>query len=97
VIEVSSAVADVKEIDENVVITENGQRLLRCSHCGFSIANGDQSYTDHLVLYEGDVTEAGPQIFPDLNYFIDAKSVFRQFYCPGCHIAFITQVVPVVG
>ena len=94
-IEVSSE-SKVERIDENVsVVDEKGGRNLKCTHCGYSIVQGDQSYTDHLVMVEGDITEAGPQIFPDPNHYVDAKCVFRQYYCPGCHTAFVTQVVPV--
>lgn len=88
--------ARLQDVDENVKITEeNGKRVLKCVHCGYTIADADQNYPDHLLFYEGHVSEAGPQIYPHPEHYVDAKVVFRQYYCPGCYIAFITQVVPV--
>jgi N-methylhydantoinase B len=85
-----------QDIDENVKVTEeDGKRVLKCAHCGYRIADGDENYPDHLLFYEGHVSEAGPQIHPHPEHYVDAKVVFRQYYCPGCYIAFITQVVPV--
>jgi N-methylhydantoinase B len=85
----------LKEVDENVIIAEkDGNQVLKCAHCGYIIADADQNYPDHLLFYEGSVSEAGPQIYPHPEHYVDAKVVFRQYYCPGCYIAFITQVVP---
>ena len=91
-----SSESKVERIDENVsVVDEKGERNLKCTHCDYLISQGDQSYTDHLVMVEGDISEAGPQIYADTDHYVDTKSVFRQYCCPGCHTAFITQVVPV--
>jgi len=46
------------------------------------------------ILVEGKPEEAGPQIFAEPWRYVDAKVVFRQYCCPGCATAFMTQVVP---
>ena len=88
--------AEVTAVDENVVIVGvNGQKVLKCAHCDQVICRSDENYPDHLLFYGGQVTEAGPQIYPNPGHYVDAKIGFRQYCCPGCHVAFITQIVPV--
>jgi N-methylhydantoinase B len=84
------------DVDENVtVVAEDGKRSLQCSHCGYVISTADNNYPDYLVFHEGPVSEGGPQLYPHPEHYLDAKVGFRQYYCPGCFKAFITQTVPV--
>jgi N-methylhydantoinase B len=84
------------DVDENVTVAvEDGKRHLKCMHCGYVISMADQNYPDYLVFHEGPVSEGGPHLYPYPEHYVDAKVGFRQYYCPGCHVAFITQIVPV--
>jgi N-methylhydantoinase B len=79
-------------INANVARGTTG--TLSCSHCRQELEGTPDDYLTHLPHYEGPVTEAGPQVFPDSAVYIDAEVVFRQYYCPGCYTAFRTEVVP---
>jgi N-methylhydantoinase B len=81
--------------DDNLrQIGANGSAMLQCQHCGAMVCGAADNYLDHLALVEGEPAEAGPQIFPHPELFVDLKIVFRQYCCPGCFTAFLTQVVP---
>jgi N-methylhydantoinase B len=80
--------------DNLAEVTRDGVRYLQCRHCGYEISRADQDYQGHLMMVEGKPEEAGPQIFAEPWRYIDAKVVFRQYCCPGCATAFISQVVP---
>jgi N-methylhydantoinase B len=81
--------------NENLVeIDAGGRRMLQCNQCGHNICARGENYLEHLALVEGAPEMAGPQIFPEPWRYIDIKVVFRQFCCPGCYTAFLTQVVP---
>ncbi|MBF6570612.1 MAG: hydantoinase B/oxoprolinase family protein [Candidatus Binataceae bacterium] len=81
--------------NENMVESDaDGRRILKCNHCGHAICTRGENYLEHLAMIEGAPREAGPQIFAEPWSYIDTKVVFRQFCCPGCHTAFLTQVVP---
>lgn len=82
-------------LDGNVALAEkDGSRVIQCVHCSRVLAKADQNYLDHLHAYEGNVSEGGPQIFPDPAHYVDRKVVFRQYFCPGCFTALLTQIVP---
>lgn len=82
-------------IDGNAAIVEkNGSHVIQCVHCSHVITEADGNYLDQLYIREDKVTEGGPQIFPDPAHYIDKKVVFRQYYCPGCFTALLTQIVP---
>lgn len=81
--------------DDNLAeIVHNGLRVLQCQHCGWSICRKNENYLRYLVCLEGLPADAGPQIFSDSKQFIDKAVVFRQYCCPGCYTAFLSQVVP---
>jgi N-methylhydantoinase B len=84
-----------KRWDDNLVqIGEDQSARLQCQHCGAVVCRVTDNYLDHLAMVEGAPSEAGPQIFPHPELFVDLKIVFRQYCCPGCFTAFLTQVVP---
>ena len=68
--------------------------MLACRHCGYEISHGGEDYERRLAMVEGKPEEAGPQVSAEPWRYIDAKVVFRQYCCPGCATAFVTQVVP---
>jgi N-methylhydantoinase B len=72
----------------------DGHRVLQCRHCGYEISHGGEDYESRLAMVEGKPEEAGPQVCAEPWRYIDAKVVFRQYCCPGCATAFVTQVVP---
>jgi len=80
--------------DNLVEIDAGGGRVLQCNQCGHNICARGENYLEHLALVEDAPEMAGPQIFPESWRYIDIKVVFRQFCCPGCYTAFLTQVVP---
>src|SRR5579875_511309 len=85
----------VKRWDDNLEhVGEGGAAQLRCRHCGATICALADNYLDYLPMFEGAPKEAGPQIFPHPERFVDVTVVFRQYYCPSCFTAFLTQVVP---
>lgn len=86
----------VKRIDDNVgYVEEGGERKVVCNHCSHVLSENGRDYRESLARYEGPVSMAGPQVEPDSSVYIDAKVVFRQYCCPNCFTAFITEVVPV--
>ena len=81
--------------DFNLLAKEHqGELHLACSHCGHIICRKDEDFLSHLRVFEGSPSEAGPQVWPEPSTYIDARVVFRQYYCPGCYVALLTQVVP---
>jgi N-methylhydantoinase B len=86
--------SDRVRLSENLVLTVEGDaRRVSCAHCAHVISeSGD--HLAGLAFHEGPNTEAGPQIWPDPGQYVDAPIVFRQWYCPSCYVAVLTQVVP---
>lgn len=83
-------------LDDNTEITESGgTRYVSCVHCARRIAPVGGNYYEHLAYREGKASEAGPQIWANSKTYIDKEVVFRQYFCPGCFTAFLTEVVPV--
>jgi len=81
--------------DDNLIqVGAPGAERLQCQHCGAIVCGAADNYLEHLALIEGEPREAGPQIFPHPEKFVDTPIVFRQYCCPGCFTAFLTQVVP---
>lgn len=82
-------------VNENITVGHgNGAVQLSCSYCGEKLSGTPEDYLTKLPFYEGPLTEAGPQVFADSSVFVDAPVVFRQYYCPGCYVAFLTEIVP---
>lgn len=79
-------------IDDNVVVDHEGR--WRCAHCSTTLAESGQNYLDGALVHEGPSSEAGPQIRGTPELFVDQPVVFRQFCCPGCYAALLSEVVP---
>ncbi|MBF6571444.1 MAG: hydantoinase B/oxoprolinase family protein [Candidatus Binataceae bacterium] len=92
----ASATASIgKRRDDNLVqIGEGETAVLQCLHCGKILCRGNENHADYLAMIEGAPAEAGPQIFPNPALFVNVGIVFRQYCCPGCFTALLTQVVP---
>lgn len=82
-----------RRLNENVLRREDGS--IFCAHCDQSLEGGPTDYVSKLPFYEATVDAAGPHIFTDSRAFVDTDVVFRQYICPGCAVAFHTEVVPV--
>ena len=84
-----------ERVNENIGRRIEGDtQVLFCTHCGQELSGNADDYLSKLPIYEGPLTEAGPQVFADSKEFVDAPVVFRQYYCPGCYTVFLTEVVP---
>lgn len=81
-------------LDQNILRNEEGS--LFCAHCAHALDGGPTDYLARLPRYESTVDAAGPQVFTGSRVFVDTDVVFRQYICPGCATAFLTEVVPVV-
>ncbi len=79
-------------IDDNVAIDE--EERWRCAHCGTTLAGKGQNYLDGTLVHEGPSSEAGPQIRGEPQLFVDRAVVFRQYRCPGCYTALLSEVMP---
>jgi N-methylhydantoinase B len=72
---------------------DNGQSV-SCKHCGTIVADDQERLLSSLLCFDDVPAAAGPQIGADPAAFTDTKIVFRQFVCPGCYTAVISQLVP---
>ncbi|MBF6570610.1 MAG: hydantoinase B/oxoprolinase family protein [Candidatus Binataceae bacterium] len=79
-------------IDDNIVTDADGRWI--CAHCGTTLAEPGRNYLDGAHLRRGVPAEAGPQIRGEPAMFVDQHIVFRQFCCPGCYVAILTEIVP---
>lgn len=80
-------------LNANVLRAEDG--TLACAHCAHALDGGPTDYVSRLPWYESTVDAAGPQVYAESRVFVDTDVVFRQYICPGCATAFLTEVVPV--
>lgn len=83
----------VGRLNANVIRNDDGS--LACAHCTHALEGGPTDYVSRLPHYESTVDAAGPQVFAGSRVFVDADVIFRQYICPGCATAFLTEVVPV--
>jgi N-methylhydantoinase B len=79
-------------LDDNLVSRADG--FVTCAHCGYIVGERGAGYLRHALRREGTPSQAGPQIRGKPNLFVDEEVVFRQWCCPGCHVALLTEVVP---
>ena len=83
-----------RRLDDNLVaIGAGADQQVACRHCATLLGTGTEGALD-LVRYEGPATDAGPQIAPDADFYVDQAVQFRQYCCPGCFTAISTAVVP---
>ncbi|MGH7908031.1 MAG: hydantoinase B/oxoprolinase family protein, partial [Candidatus Binataceae bacterium] len=79
-------------IDDNLVSDSEGH--WRCAHCGARLTEKGHSHLSGAIVHEGPPSEAGPQIRGDSKLFVDQPVVFRQYCCPGCYTALLSEIVP---
>lgn len=82
----------VLRLDDNLVSRADG--LVSCAHCGYVVGERGSDYLCYALRREGAPSEAGPQIRGNPKLFVDESVVFRQWCCPGCRVALLTEVVP---
>ncbi|WP_317612353.1 hypothetical protein [Rhodococcus opacus] len=77
-------------INENLVSIEG---RTHCVHCNFALGEAGEPALAGALLRRGDVTKAGPQIRSGVPSFVRTPVEFRQYLCPGCFTALLTEVV----
>lgn len=85
-----------QRLDENLELLANGSDSshVSCRRCGNEVAGRLGELYDALATIEGAPGDAGPQIFPNPELFVDEKIVFRRFLCPSCLTLVTSEVVP---
>lgn len=89
-----------ERIDSNVVRNVDSG-VLCCAHCGYQLGNGHEpentgsDYEAMLVMVDGPVRDAGPQIAGEPAAYLETAVIFRRWCCPGCMTAFRSSVIPV--
>jgi N-methylhydantoinase B len=78
-------------IDDNLVLEESGE--IACSHCG-TIVGDSATYLSKATKREGPPDLAGPQIKGRPEKHTDREVIYRQLLCPGCGVAFQSEIVP---
>ncbi|WP_283139231.1 hydantoinase B/oxoprolinase family protein [Rhizohabitans arisaemae] len=83
-------------LDDNLRLapTPDGGQAVVCAHCDQALGLWGENYLARLPRRTGPPAEAGPTAWPDPGVYVDAAIEFRQFYCPCCYTALLTQVVP---
>ncbi|MDQ3476100.1 MAG: hypothetical protein M3492_07150 [Actinomycetota bacterium] len=89
----TGSTGSARRLNANVLNAEDGS--LTCAHCAHALEGGPTDYVARLPRYESPVSAAGPQVYAESRVFVDTDVVFRQYICPGCSTAFLTEVVPV--
>jgi N-methylhydantoinase B len=81
-----------QRLSENFVVGHDG--AVACTHCGEAVAAQGEGLYESLARIDGDAALAGPQVGADPREYTDEPVVFRQYICPHCHVASLTQLVP---
>ncbi|WP_199537115.1 hydantoinase B/oxoprolinase family protein [Spongiactinospora gelatinilytica] len=83
-------------LDDNLRLApgEDGGSVVVCAHCDHALGRWGENYLAGLPRRTGATAEAGPASWPSPHDYVDEPIEFRQFYCPGCYTALLTQVVP---
>jgi acetone carboxylase gamma subunit len=69
-------------------VAADGRRLLRCTRCHHGLGEYTEDYKQGTVFTESPLTTLTP-----LNSLCQLdRYVLRQFYCPGCGTAVVTDV-----
>jgi N-methylhydantoinase B len=85
-----------ERIDDNLTIEEHdGSRSVACRHCGKRVSADPDDYLPDLAYRSGSPRLAGPGVRADAAVYLDRQVEFRQYCCPHCFVAVLTQVVPV--
>jgi acetone carboxylase gamma subunit len=69
------------------------QKFVRCD-CGNTICDAQENYKDHVLRYDGPLSEAGPEKIYSGKYKGEERFVLRQFFCPKCLTILECEVVP---
>lgn len=78
-------------IDDNLRLGENGEIV--CAHCE-TVVGDSATYLSKATLREGTPDLAGPQIKGHPEKHTDREVIYRQLLCPGCGVAFQSEIVP---
>ncbi|MER6173846.1 hydantoinase B/oxoprolinase family protein [Streptosporangium sp. NPDC001681] len=86
-----------RPLDDNLKLAPDGEggSVVVCAHCDHPLGRWGENYLATLPRRAGSPGEAGPTAWADPADYVDVPIEFRQFYCPGCYTALLTQVVPV--
>jgi N-methylhydantoinase B len=69
---------------ENLVVREQGaEKRFGCAGCAADLGPVSAPYKLACARYDAPIEAANPLV-GDPARFIDARPVFRQFFCPGC-------------
>ncbi len=69
---------------ENLTVrTQGAQARFSCAGCAIDLGPVNANYKLACARYDAAIETANP-IIGDPARFIDARPVFRQFFCPGC-------------
>ena len=78
------AAAVAFRVTENLAVRLHGGReRFSCAGCAADLGPVDANYKLACARYDAPIEAANP-IVGDPARFIDARPVFRQFFCPGC-------------
>ncbi|WP_041089719.1 hydantoinase B/oxoprolinase family protein [Jeotgalibacillus soli] len=69
----------------------NGTTHICCTHCGEELASGEQNFKDHVPVREEDIGKIGIKDV-NLERFVDAEVIYREFFCPSCAVLLSTEV-----
>jgi N-methylhydantoinase B len=84
-----------ERLDDNLFIDEvDGVRYVVCAHCQHKISRNLTGYLADMARQDGPSSMAGPKVCADASTYLDTTVSFRQYYCPDCFTAVLTQVVP---
>jgi hypothetical protein len=78
-----------RRINDNLASDADG---VRCTRCGTLVAAPDEPPLHRALLRRGPVTLAGPQIRVGVPDFVREAVEFRQYLCPVCTTALLTEV-----
>jgi acetone carboxylase gamma subunit len=69
---------------ENLAIRMDGAHArFSCPGCATDLGPSSDNYKEHCARHDAPI-ESANAIIGDPARFIDARPVFRQFFCPGC-------------
>jgi N-methylhydantoinase B len=69
----------------------NGNTHTCCTHCGETLASESQNYKNNVPVRQVDVGQIGIKSV-NLERFVDAKVVYKEYFCPNCAVLLSTEV-----
>jgi acetone carboxylase gamma subunit len=71
-------------VTENLSVrVQDGRQRFSCAGCAVDLGPVSSNYKLGCARYDAPIESANP-IVGDPARYIDARPVFRQFFCPGC-------------